>query len=996
MAETNTLNQVSESDIAIIGMAGRFAQARDLGAFWRNLRDGVESLSTLTDAEVAAVGLSPAITADPHYVRTASVLEDVELFAASFFDYLPREADLIDPQQRFFLECAWEALEDAGYDSERYAGVIGVYAGASLSTYLLNIFANPDATRLMSRFQIMIGNDKDHLATRVSYKLNLKGPSLSVQTTCSTSLVAVHLACQSLLYGECDLALAGGVSIRVPQKTGYLHQEGGISSPDGHCRAFDAQAQGTIGGNGVGVVVLKRLAEALEDGDFISGIIKGSAINNDGSLKVGYTAPSIEGQAAVIKEALAIADVEPEAITYVETHGTGTTLGDPIEIAALTKAYRATTQEKQFCAVGSVKTNLGHLDAAAGVTGLIKTVLALKHEMIPPSLHFERPNPKIDFQNSPFFVNARLRPWERTSRPRRAGVSSFGIGGTNAHVIVEEAPAAQESGDSRAVQLLLLSAKTQTALESATANLAAHLEQHTEADLPDVAYTLQVGRRAFKHRRIIVCRERVEAVAALRGRDAAQVSTNLCELRARSIAFSFPGQGTQYVNMGLELYRNEQAFSEQVDRCAEILRPHLGLDLRTVLYPPGGATEAAQQRLTQTDLAQTSLFVIEYALARLWMEWGVRPAAMIGHSIGEYVAACLAGVFSLEDALGLVASRGRLMQAMPAGAMLTVALGEKEVAARLTGDLSLAVVNGPQLCVVSGSAEAVGELEAGLNEQGGIFCRRLHTSHAFHSKMMEPMLDQFKAEVGRVKLNAPSIPYLSNVSGKWITAGEATDATYWVRHLRQTVRYSDGLGLLLEETERVLLEVGPGQSLSALARQHPQRAAGQPVINSLPPAQVKKSDQEHLLKALGQLWLEGIHIDWAGFYARERRRRVPLPTYPFERQRHWIGTSETRRESAPAEINAPTVASAQPEDPHHTHIVQPEENPAGRLPPVTTQAETAPPLRSTQAVAPSNGHNGKPESRASGERIIAQQLQLMSHQLEVLHQAERTRKARSL
>lgn len=993
MAQTNTVNQVSESDIAIIGMAGRFAQARDLAAFWRNLRDGVEALSTLTDAEVASAGLSPAITGDPHYVRTASVLEDVEMFAASFFDYLPREADIMDPQQRFFLECAWEALENAGYDSERYSGVIGVYAGASLSTYLLNVFANPDATRLLSRFQIMIGNDKDHLATRVSYKLNLKGPSLSVQTTCSTSLVAVHLACQSLLYGECDLALAGGVSIKVPQKTGYLYQEGGISSPDGHCRAFDARAQGTVGGNGVGVVVMKRLADALEDGDFISGIIKGSAINNDGSLKVGYTAPSIEGQAAVIKEALAMADVEPEGITYVETHGTGTMLGDPIEIAALTKAYRATTQEKQFCAVGSVKTNLGHLDAAAGVTGLIKTVLALKHEMIPPSLHYERPNPKIDFQDSPFFVNGTLRPWERTDEPRRAGISSFGIGGTNAHLIVEEAPATQESGDSRAVQLLLLSAKTQTALESATANLAAHLEQHAEADLADVAYTLQVGRRAFQHRRIVVCRERVEAVAALRGGDAAQVSTNLCELRSRPIAFSFPGQGTQYVNMGLELYRNEQAFSEAVDRCAEILRPHLGLDLRTVLYPPTGATEAAQERLTQTDLAQTSLFVIEYALARLWMEWGVRPAAMIGHSIGEYVAACLSGVFSLEDALALVAARGRLMQALPAGAMLTVALGEKEVESHLSGDLSLAVVNGPQLCVVAGATEAVRELEARLNEQGGIFCRRLHTSHAFHSRMMEPMLEQFEAEVGRVKLNAPSIPYLSNVSGKWITAAEATDTTYWVRHLRQTVRFSDGLGLLLEEAERILLEVGPGQSLSALARQHPQRAAGQSVINSLPPAQVKRQGQEHLLKTLGQLWLEGVHIDWSRFYARERRRRVPLPTYPFERQSHWIGTSETRRENALAATTAPVVASARHEDPHPTHSAQTEESPAVMLPPPTAQAESAPPSVSAQAVAASNGHNGKPEGRASGERIIAQQLQLMSQQLEVLHRAVRTRKA---
>ena len=879
---------VRETDIAVIGIAGRFPKARNIDQFWQNLRDGVESISFLTDDEIVAAELDPALTQNPQYVNAASVLEDVEMFDAPFFDYVPREAEIIDPQHRFFLECAWEALENAGYDSERFSGPIGVFAGVSLSTYLWNIYSNPRVTRLVSRFQIMIGNDKDHLATRVSYKLNLKGPSFSVQTTCSTSLVAIHLACQSLLNGECDMALAGGASIKLPQNTGYLYQESGISSPDGHCRAFDAKAQGTIGGNGVGVVSLKRLTDALADGDHIYAVIKGSAINNDGSLKVGYTAPSIEGQTAVIKEAQAMADVAPDTITYVEAHGTGTTLGDPIEIAALTKAFRTTTQQKQYCAVGSVKTNLGHLDAAAGVTGFIKTVLSLKHRMIPPSLHFEQGNPKIDFLNSPFFVNATLRNWESNGTPRRAGVSSFGIGGTNAHVILEEAPDTEVPEETNAPQLLLLSAKTGTALERMTDNLAAFIEQHPDTNLADLAYTLQVGRRVFKHRRIVICDEGASAIDALR--TSAVPLTRICEPRTRSVVFMFPGQGSQYVNMGLDLYRSKETFREHVDRCCEILRPLLGLDLRTILYPSEDQLESATQKLVETSLTQPALFVVEYAVARLWMQLGVQPKKMIGHSIGEYVAACLAGVFSLEDALSLVATRGRMMQQLKPGAMLTVALTEQEVVPLLDERLSLAAVNGSQLCVVSGAEEAISEFEERLNKRN-IVSRRLHTSHAFHSAMMEPILSEFAAEVRKVKLQSPSIPYVSNVTGDLITAAEATDANYWSRHLRQTVRFSEGLNSLLKEREQILLEVGPGQTLTALAKRQLDKDSGHAVVSSLPPAKATRSGDEQWLHAMGQLWLEGINLNWSRFHAQQRRRRLPLPSYPFERQRYWIEPS---------------------------------------------------------------------------------------------------------
>lgn len=878
-------NYESIEEIAIIGMAGRFPGAENIEEFWQNLHDGVESISVFTDEELISTGIDPAVLSDPHYLRAGAVLEDIEFFDASFFDFNPREAEITDPQHRLFLECAWSALENAGYDSQR-CDRIGVYAGASLNNYL-SFDLSRDRIGSVTCFQTLIGNDKDFLTTRVSYKLNLKGPSVTVQTACSTSLVATNLACQSLLNYQCDMALAGGVSIRVPQKAGYLYQEGGILSPDGHCHAFDAKAQGTIIGNGVGIVVLKRLTDAIADGNCIHAVIKGSAINNDGSGKVGYTAPSVNGQVEAIAEALFVAGVEPETVNYIEAHGTGTALGDPIEITALSKVFRASTEKKGFCAIGSVKTNIGHLDAAAGVTGLIKTVLALKHKLIPPSLNFKEPNPQIDFASSPFYVNTRLAEWKAGLTPRRASVSSLGIGGTNAHVILEEAPALQVSSPSRPWQLLVLSAKTDSALETATRNLAEHLTQHPDLNLADVAHTLQLGRRAFNHRRIVVCQDIEDAALALKTQDPQRVLTHFQEPCNRPIVFMFPGQGAQYVDMGRELYRTEPMFREQVDRCSYLAQPYLGLDLRSLIYPSESETEVAAQKLQQTNITQPALFVVEYALAQLWMAWGISPQAMLGHSVGEYVAACLAGVISLEDALALVAMRGQLMQQLPTGSMLAVSLPEAEVKALLDEKLSLAASNGPSLCVVSGTHDAVDAFQDKILAKD-IDCRRLHTSHAFHSPMMDPILEPFTQSVKKVKLNPPQIPFISNVTGTWITAEEATDPSYWARHLRQTVQFTAGISQLLQEPNRSLLEVGPGRTLCTFALQHAEQAAGQVVLPSLRHPQDQQSDVAFLLNILGRLWLAGVPVNWSVFYAHEQRHRVPLPTYPFERQRYWI------------------------------------------------------------------------------------------------------------
>lgn len=890
---SDQLDELTESlDIAIIGMAGRFPGARNIAAFWQNLCDGVESITHFSRAELLAAGTPPALLDLPYFVPAGTELDDIELFDGPFFGYTPRESETIDPQQRFFLECTWEALEHAGYDPARYEKLIGVFGGVSLNTYLFaNVFGRHSSGVASDYFQVMMGSDKDFLTTRASYKLGLKGPSVTVQSACSTSLVAVHLACQSLLSYQSDMALAGGASISVPQKQGYLYQEGGVFSPDGHCRTFDAQAGGTVKGNGVGIVVLKRLGDALADGDTIHAVIKGSAINNDGALKIGYTAPSQTGQAEVLDAAYTIADVAPQTVGYIETHGTATPLGDPIEVAALTQMFRAHTSQKQFCALGSVKTNIGHMDAAAGVTGLIKAALALEHGLIPPTLNFQQPNPAIDFANSPFYVNSKLQTWSQQSWPRRAGVSAFGIGGTNAHVVLEEAPPREDVAEAAPWQVLTLSAKTSTALEDMTLRLADHLAQHPEQSCADVAYTTQVGRQAFRHRRIVVCADNLDAEEMLRTQNARQVFSSEAAQTQRPVIFMFPGGGAQYHSMGKDLYQTEATFRAEVDRCAALLRPHLhgtrSCDVRELLYTDNPDAPA----LERTSEALPALFVTEYALARLWMSWGIEPDAMIGHSLGEYVAACLAGVLSLEDALALVALRGRLFERLPLGAMLSVALPEAETRALLTARLSIAAVNGPGQCVIAGLAADIAELETQLSLRD-IKCRRLPINVAAHAALVEPILPDFERFMRTVPLHQPTRRYISNMTGTWADPAEVTKPGYWVRHLRQTVRFNSGIETLLQRRSAVFLEVGPGQTLSTLTRLQHGYTADHLVLPSLRHPQHQHNDRAFVLTTLGRLWVAGVDIDWAALHAGQGRRRVPLPTYPFERRRYWIERDE--------------------------------------------------------------------------------------------------------
>lgn len=887
-----------KSDIAIIGMAGRFPGAKNIDAFWQNLRDGVESISFFSDEELLDKGVEPSLLNNPNYVKAAPILPDVEKFDAPFFGYSPSKAEMSDPQQRIFLECAWSALENAGYQPGRQYS-IGVYGGEILSTYLLNNVNNNNgfyAGRLIDSKQaidLLTGGSQASLIPMVAYKLDLTGPAINLPTYCSTSLVAVHIACQSLLNDECDLALAGGVSVMVPHNIGYLYRKGLMQSRDGHCRAFDREATGTHFGDGVGIVVLKKLERALADGDCIYAAIKGSAINNDGrSNKKSFYAPSINGQTSVITAAQKVAGIDPETINYIEAHGTATPVGDPIEVAALTQVFSSKTNKKGFCAIGSVKTNVGHLSAASGIAGLIKTVLALKYKQIPPSLHFKTPNPKIDFKNSPFYVNTKLAKWERNGSPRRAGVSSFGFGGTNAHVILEEWEPEERQratgNGQQGKQLLLLSAKTPTALETATINLANHFKKNPELNLADVAYTLSVGRKGFDYRRIAVVSNLEDAANTLSYLDKKQILTNSGQIKTRSVVFMFSGQGSQYVNMTRELYETQTTFTKQIDKCCTLLQPHLGFNLRDILYPSEDQTETATEKLKQTAITQPALFVIEYALAQLWMSWGIKPAALIGHSIGEYVAATIAGIFSLKDALALVTARGKLMQSMPTGSMLAVPFPEEEVKTLIAEtSLEIATINSPENCVVSGTTAAIEAFEKELAAKE-IEVRRLHTSHAYHSSMMEGMLEPFTEKVKQVKLNPPTIPFISNLTGTWITAEQATNPNYYAQHLRSCVRFADGVKQLFNNPNPILLEVGPGRTLSTLVKRHPDKPKEQITLTSVRHPQEEGSDVSFLLKALGQLWLAGTEIDWDKYYGEEKHYRVPLPTYPFERKRYWI------------------------------------------------------------------------------------------------------------
>jgi acyl transferase domain-containing protein/acyl carrier protein len=915
----------NEFDIAIVGMSCRFPGAGNVEQFWRNLAGGVESITRLSDEEILRAGVPAHYLSDPHYVKAAPVLEEPGHFDAGFFGYSPMEARTMDPQQRILLELAYEALEDAGCNATRHQERIGVFTGSAMNTYFMNAGLNGRFSE--EYIPTLIGNDKDFLSTRISYKLNLKGPSITVQTACSTSLVAIHLARQSLLSQESDMALAGAISVRVPHRAGYFYDGGGVVSPDGHVRAFDAKANGTVFGSGGGVVLLKRLADALSDGDTIHAVIRGSAVNNDGSEKAGYTAPSVNSQADAVVEALTNAGVEADTISYVEAHGSGTPVGDPIEVMALTKAFRTSTQRSGYCAIGSAKTNVGHLDAAAGIVGVIKTVLSLKHRQLPPSLNFHEANPEINFPATPFYVNTKLRDWI-SDGPRRAGVMATGMGGTNAHVVLEEPPAPAEMASAKPPHLLILSAKTETALDLATRRLQDYLAGNERVNMSDVAHTLRIGRKALPHRRCLVCADRNDAIAALGQADSNRVVSGEADEARRPVILLLPGIGDHYVGMAYDLYDKWPVFRQEVDRCSRILEPHLGVDMRNIIYPKGQSwkkpgkskgidlkkmlgrnADVAQDEeaaeLNQTLFAQPALFTIEYATARLWQSLGITFDAIVGHSMGEYVAACLAGVLSLEDALRLIAARAKLVNQLPQGAMLAVTLAEKELLPLLPSDLSISLINGPRLCVIAGPISAVRDFEKMLDSKG-IICRRVQNAHAFHSKMLTPIVKAFEEEVSKVRLSEPTIPYISNVTGTWIARSEATNPAYWAMHAIRTARFSDALSELWQNEDPILLEAGPGRTLCVLAMQHPDRsrAASAVAISSIRHDYEIAPDDDFMLQGIGKLWLAGVNIDWENFRADEKRRRLPLPTYPFERQYYWM-TASSEHSGKPRKYDAP-------------------------------------------------------------------------------------------
>ncbi len=887
-------------DIAIIGMAARFPGADSVEQFWTNVRDGVESIRRLTDEQLLAAGVDAGSLDDPDYVKACPVLDDIDKFDAAFFGLSARDASVMDPAHRIFLEVAWKAFEDAGYTALPEEGAVGVFAAAGAPLYMMqNLQTNPDLMRSMGEFLVRhTGNDMNFLATRVSYEMDLRGPSLNVQTACSSSLVSVHLACQSLARGECTMALAGGSTVLIPQAQGYHFKEGEILSPDGHCRPFDAKSAGTVFGSGAGAVILKRLSDALDDGDTIHAVIRGSAINNDGAVKVSYLAPGVEGQAAVIASALKAADISADSISYVETHGTGTLVGDPIEVEALNEAFRTRTRRRNFCGIGSVKSNIGHLGEAAGAASLIKAVMALKNRQLPPSLGFEAPNPAIDFANSPFYVNARLTPWIAEGQ-RRCGVTALGAGGTNCHLILEEAPAPLAGEGERSQQLFVLSAKSRTALDAASRNLADMIEANPSIDLADVAYTMALGRRAMPHRRVIAAGAAADAIRLLRGEDAKRVATGVAGDQRLKTVFMFPGGGAQYASMGRELYDLEDVYRDAIDACMDIINPALGIDLRTLMYPQVADREAATRTLERPSLTLPSLFATEYALAQLFQSWGATPQALIGHSVGEYAAACVAGVVTLEDALKLVMMRGRLFEVVQRGGMLSVQLSESELRALMPKALDIAAVNAPDLTVASGPVAAIAELQSILAARE-IESTPVHIDVAAHSSMLDPVLDQFRELCRTISFKPPQIPFVSNVTGKWITAEQATSPDYWVAHLRSTVRFADGLATLRELGDVALLEIGPGRTLSMLARA--QAEAFQNAFSSLRHPQESASDLAFALTSFGRLWTVGADVDWSAFYEGQLRNRIPLPTYPFERQSYWVQPGKA------AAVSASTVA----------------------------------------------------------------------------------------
>ncbi|MEX0279108.1 MAG: SDR family NAD(P)-dependent oxidoreductase, partial [Ruegeria sp.] len=902
---------VRDGDIAIVGMAAHFPGANSIDTFWSNLRDGIASIQRISKEDLLASGEAPHLLERPDYVPFAAPLDGFDRFDAEFFGLSPKEAAIMDPQHRQLLEVAWEALENAGHPPEKFPGPVGVFAGCGMGSYFyFNVCSNPDLVDDVGMFLLRhTGNDKDFLSTRVSHILDLKGPSVNVQTACSTSLVAAHYAVQALMTGECDMALAGGVTIEIPQNRGYIYKEGEVLSPDGECHAFDHRAQGTVFGSGAGVVVLRRLADAIADGDHIWSVIRGTAINNDGSDKAGYLAPSVDGQAGAIAEAHVMADVTADTIDYVECHGTGTYLGDPIEVAALTKAFSETTQENGLCRLGSVKTNIGHLDTAAGVASLIKASLALHNRQLPPSLGFEKPNPAIDFENSPFQVNDRLTDWVPKNGPRRAGVNSLGVGGTNAHAILQEAPARADSQPSDwPFQLLTLSARGKKALDQGADALADHLRANPAQDLADVAWTLKEGRREFEKRRVVVADTHEHAADLLQGNDPRRVFTHSVLSGEPDHVFMFPGGGAQYAGMARDLYETEPVFADWMDKGLDILQPKLDYDIRAVWLPEPDQMAKAQAQLTTPSVQLPLIMITEYALAQLWMAWGVKPAALVGHSMGENTAACVAGVMSFEDCIGLVHLRGKLFDTVPAGGMLSVPLPAEELRPLLGDELDLGAVNAPGLTVATGPQAALDDLQERLARQD-VECQRIPIDIAAHSRMLEPILKDFGDYLRSITLSPPQIPFPSNRSGTWITEAEAMDPDYWVGHLRGTVLFADCIGTLSENPERIFIEVGPGKALASLTGQHDKVDANQ-VIGSLRHPDDTVADDAYFMAMLGRIWALGGHFDWDQIWGEAKRNRVPLPTYAFQRSSYFIEPG-----SAPTEVQSQWLMRTEdPED----------------------------------------------------------------------------------
>ncbi len=885
------IKNISEFDIAVVGLAGRFPGANNIKEYWDNLANGRESITFFSDEELQQTAVDPTFIAAPNYVKAAPVLNDYRSFDARFFDYSPKEAMLMDPQQRVFLECAWHALEHAGYNPFTIEGPVGVFGGTAMNTYFMN--SGYHGQFVTDYLSTLIGNDNNFLTTRVSYKLNLKGPSVTVQTACSTSLVAIHHACQSLINEECDMALAGGVSVRVPMELGHFYSEAAVFSPDGHCRPFDATAQGTIFGSGVGMATLKRLKDAVFDGDSIHAVIKGSAVNNDGSRKTDYTAPSVNSQAEVIIEALGSAGVTADTISYIEAHGTGTYLGDPIEVTALSKAFRMDTDRLQFCGIGSVKSNIGHLDAAAGVAGLIKTVLALKHKKIPATINFDKPNPEINFSDSPFYVNHTLRDWQSDGTPRRAGITSLGIGGTNAHVILEEAPALEKIENSGKPRLLIWSAKTRKSLEENTEDLAHYLESSAQ-NLDDISHTLQEGRAHFDHRSVLVVKDKQQGAELLKNPDPSKVPQKIVKEPAKEVVFLFPGSGSAYPNMAKDIYHEEAVFRDEVDKCLQYLETEMDLSLKPLLFPEPGQLKEAKKEFKRPSIGIPALFAVSYGLGKLWLHWGINPVAMVGHSVGEYLAACFSEVMSWQHALYMVTIRGRLFEQMPPGSMMSLPMTEDEIKPFLTPRLTFAAINSPTSSVVSGPNEDIDELESNLKERG-IETRKLLINLAAHSIMIDDILPEYNRALKKIALNQPQIPYTSNVSGTWITKAEATSNQYYLDHLRNAVRFKDNAGELLKQPNRVFIEVGPGRTLTTLLAQHSDKTSSHHICTSLRHPKEEGNDVIFMLNTLAKLYLTGLDLDWSLIRgAKNPLRRIPLPLYNFSKKEYWFSESNLR------------------------------------------------------------------------------------------------------